>query len=274
MRHTIFSKNDSQLLRINDIGYAKTTDVTRFGPGQRDVYLIHYVISGKGCFNGNPVSAGQGFLITPGMLEEYYPDAADPWEFLWVISDDSKMDELLPYCHADVYTNIFNYEFVHIVRAVADTLIINTNARYHSLEVLEIFLSIFKHHLKENDLLEKKSYSDIYIEAAVNYINTNIYNPISVTELTGFLGVSQPYLYKIFKSRLGKSPKQYISDRKILRAKELLRETDLTVTQIAASVGFSDVLCFSKFFSHQTGVSPQKYRLNQTKGIKPGPLRG
>lgn len=261
MRYTVFSRGAGPLLHINDIGYARDTSVTCFGPGRRDVYLIHYVISGRGVFNENPVGAGQGFIITPGMLEEYHADEDEPWEFVWIISDDKRLDELLPYCNADPVTNIFDYDFVSVIRASADMLVTNRNARLHPVEMLDIFLGIFKNHVSGSALREKRSNADVYIDAAVDYVDNNIFRQISVTELSGFLGVSQPYLYKIFREKLGRSPKQYITLRKLMRAQELLRETELTVTQIAASVGFGDVLCFSKFFAHQTALSPQNYRL-------------
>ena len=52
-----------------------------------------------------------------------------------------------------------------------------------------------------------------------------------------------------------------MNDYKIEQAKQLLKKTDITVTQVANSVGFSDVLSFSRFFTSKMGVSPQKYRL-------------
>ena len=81
MRYVIWGEGTCPLLNISAIGYAKSPQVTRFGPGQRNDYIVHYVLSGKGYFNGNSVTAGHGFLITPGMLEDYYPDEKDPWEF-------------------------------------------------------------------------------------------------------------------------------------------------------------------------------------------------
>ena len=261
MRYTILSEGTCPLLNITTIGFAKSTRVTRYGPGRRNLYIIHYVLSGKGYFNGNTVSAGQGFLITPGLPEEYYPDQSDPWEFLWVISDDKKMADIFSYYHADQKTNIFNYSFVDTVNSVRDMLITNTNRVYNPFEILEIFLDMFKYHLKDSDSFIKKNNVDIYIDAALNYIKSNISNRITVTELTEIIGVSQPYLFRIFKDRFSKSPKQYIDDSKLTYAKKLLKETDMTVTQVAISVGFSDVLSFSKVFSTKTGVSPQNYRL-------------
>ena len=260
MRYVIFAEGTCPLLNISAIGYAKNKEVTRFGPGQRNDYIIHYVLSGKGYFNGNCVTAGHGFLITPGMLEEYYPDEKEPWEFLWVTSKDAKMGQLYDYYHAEEGTHIFQYQDPQTLRRMADRLVLERNATVSSLEALELFLGIFKQHGDDRKERQTKSAADVYAEAAVNYINNNLYNAITVKELTEIIGISQPYLFKIFTEKFGKSPKQYISDRKIVYAQKLLRETDLTVTQIAASVGFGDVLAFSKFFTAHVGVAPRKYR--------------
>ncbi len=260
MRYHIISDGDCYLLNIYSIGYSKNSDVTRFGPGRRNQYIIHYVISGKGYFNGNSVSAGQGFLITPGMEEYYYPDKNHPWEFLWVISNDNKIAALFEQFNADKNTNIFHYNYIYAVKELSTLLIRKNNSMYNSFEMLEIFLKIFKHHQKENSPYVNKTNPQVYTEAAEKYIQSNIHSPITVAELTKFLGVSQPYLYKIFKERFLKSPKQYIVEEKIARAQKLLKETDMSVTYIANSVGFQDVLSFSKCFSLKIGLSPQNYR--------------
>ena len=79
MRYEIFS-NSNTPFKINSIGFSADINVTKFGPIQRNLYIVHYVTKGKGYFNGNVVNAGQGFLIYPLMMEEYFPDKDDPWE--------------------------------------------------------------------------------------------------------------------------------------------------------------------------------------------------
>lgn len=261
MRYSIFSNAHCPLLNISSIGYSSDTSVTRFGPGVRDSYIIHFVISGKGYFNGKSVSGGQGFLITPGMNECYYPDKNEPWEFLWVISDDNKMSDLFEYFNADINTNIFRYDYAWAVKELSSFLVTNNNAIYDAFEMLEIFIKIFKYRQKEILSNTSKTNAKVYIEAAEKYIISNIHRPITVSELTGFLGVSQPYLFKIFKERFLKSPKQFILEQKLLRARKLLKETDMSVTNIANSVGFQDVLSFSKCFRSKIGISPQNYRM-------------
>ena len=107
----------------------------------------------------------------------------------------------------------------------------------------------------------------MYLEFCVDFIETNIHKKITVEELSALVGVSQPYLYKIFKNKFNMSIKEYITYYKINRAKKLLIETNMLITEIANSVGYSDVLAFSKAFSSKEKVSPQKYRLIAIKTL-------
>lgn len=260
MRYSVLSRSGCSILNISNIGYAADPSVTRFGPGARNFYIIHYVISGSGFFNGRRVSPGQGFLITPGMQEYYFPDEQDPWEFLWIVSDDSAMDKLFPLFLFDEHTGIFQYDYAYAVKELSTFLIANNHAMYDGFEMLELFLKIFKHQQKGTVPAASKSNATVYVEATEQYIHSNIHRPITVTELTAFLGVSQPYLFKIFRDRFQKSPKQYMLEQKLLYAQRLLKETSMSVSYIANSVGFTDVLSFSRYFRGKTGLSPQKYR--------------
>ena len=123
MRYEIFSDNNISPLKINTIGFSGDTDVTRFGPARRDLYIVHYVTKGKGYYNGNPVTEGQGFLVYPGMSEEYKPDTNDPWEYLWIISSDDAMKEMFTRYNADSDTLIFNYDSIPIVRKIGNIII-------------------------------------------------------------------------------------------------------------------------------------------------------
>ena len=86
IRYHLIATDSIKIPHISAIGYAKNPDITRFGPSSRNQYIIHYVLSGEGYFNGGRLGKGEGFLITPKMSEQYYPDKKDPWSFIWVIS--------------------------------------------------------------------------------------------------------------------------------------------------------------------------------------------
>lgn len=262
MRYNIFSPSDSDILNITTFGYSKNPKTTLFGPGQRNQYIIHYVISGKGFFNSNPVSAGQGFLITPEMCEHYYPDIKNPWSFLWLISEDCKMKSVFEKFNADPDTNIFEYNNIQVIDNIKDFIITNHNNIFTSSELLEIFLHILNRQqtgAKNNDNGAEKL-ADIYYNYAVNYIKSNLFRPLFVKEITDALGITQPYLYNIFMKKCGASPKKYISLCKLSESKRLLAETDLKTNEIAGSVGYENVLDFYKFFKKMSGYTPGQYK--------------
>lgn len=262
MLYLLFSDGSPAPLRVSEIGFARDCRVTRFGPGRRATYIVHYVLDGRGFYNSRPVFAGQGFLIRPGQLTDYAPDEADPWSFLWIQSADDGMGEIFERYDADPNSLIFEYgrEQADSFRRVSEYVIQNTDAILDSLKILEIYLHLLNLGGQKETVLPIRPNADVYLEHAVNYIEANIDQPVSVGDLTRLLGISQAYLYRIFSDQFRMSPKQYILLRKIGQAKQMLAETDMSVTQIAHSVGYADVLAFSRLFARKEGHSPRQFR--------------
>jgi len=205
------------------------------------------------------VREGEGFLITPNMPEEYYPDENSPWSFVWIISYDPNMEYFFKNHNADEISGIFRFHNGYVLREIAKELVSTSNMSATSTRLSEIFLHIFNS-CAESLLAKKSSLAKEYFDFSVNYVKANLHTRITVSELCKVLGITQPYLYRIFKGEVGCSPKQYISNLKIDMAKKYLSETELSVSRIAECVGFGSVLDFSKFFSQRVGVSPSVYR--------------
>ena len=99
-----------------------------------------------------------------------------------------------------------------------------------------------------------------YVETAKAYILRNIDISVKITDIASFIGISDRYLYNLFVKYEGISPKQYMNNVKLERAKKLLSDPEMTITEIAEAMGFTDVLCFSHFFSDHTGTSPSQFK--------------
>ena len=259
MRTELVSTDSIQIPKIFSIGYSDDPLVTKYGPSRRNQYIIHYVLSGKGYFNGNKVKAGQGFLITPGMDEEYHSDKNDPWLFLWVISEDSSMAHYFDRHGADSRSGIFNFHNMYVLENAVQSLREKGTSPVSSAFLTELFLRVFNSSVVGGDWNEVQG-TNRYINFSVGFIKSNIHLPITVTELCSVVGVSQPYLYKAFMEHVGSSPKKYIATCKLSEAKRLLLETRLRISEVAMAVGFEDALAFSKFFSKNMGVSPTAFR--------------
>lgn len=260
LRYHFFTRDPIIIPALYSIGCAYDTSVTRYGPSRRNQYLIHYVISGRGTFNGVELGEGEGFITTPGMPEHYYPSEDDPWTYLWIISYDKALEQIIEMHKADPKTNIFKFRNVHVVEQIARRLFASEDGfAFSNSEITEMYLTIF------NNCVYSKSGKEMtnaraYIDFTVKYVCANLCLPISVKDICKRLGVSQPYLYKIFQKEIGCSPKQYICERRLDEAKRMLADSDYSISEIALSVGYPDVLAFSKFFSARTSLSPTEFR--------------
>lgn len=102
----------------------------------------------------------------------------------------------------------------------------------------------------------------LILNKATSYIAANIHEPLRVSQVSHVCSVSESYLYKIFSAALGMSPKEYISGCKAEYAANLLKGKNMTVTQIARELGFSNPNHFSNAFYKIMGVRPSEYRKN------------
>ena len=94
----------------------------------------------------------------------------------------------------------------------------------------------------------------------INYIETHISdNNISNEMLAQKMNISEVYLRKLFLSNLGSTPKQYILELRIKKAKKLLVDSNYTVTKISEKCGFSSPYHFCRAFKDKTGMTPTEY---------------
>lgn len=94
----------------------------------------------------------------------------------------------------------------------------------------------------------------------IDYIEASLDSNLSLEAMGAEVGISPLYLARAFKAALGQSPHQYVIARRLERAKELLRNTDMPVVDVALTVGFSSQSHLSHWFVRQVGVSPASYR--------------
>ena len=106
----------------------------------------------------------------------------------------------------------------------------------------------------------KKSLDSSHIKASLSYIEENLKNPeLSNDMLAEMLGISEVYFRRLFAASFGVTPKQYILDLRIKKAKLLLRDTPLSVTEVAEECGFSSLYHFCRAFKSRTNLTPSEY---------------
>jgi AraC family transcriptional regulator len=98
----------------------------------------------------------------------------------------------------------------------------------------------------------------------LDYIQECLHQDIKLADLASLLDMSPFHFSHLFKQSIGTSPHQYLLQQRIERTKQLLKQTDQSIMDIALLCGFNSHSHLSKQFRQQTGITPSAYRANQT----------
>ncbi len=96
----------------------------------------------------------------------------------------------------------------------------------------------------------------------LEYIHESLDQDVKLADLAALLGMSQFHFSHLFKQSIGTAPYQYLLQQRIERAKQLLKQTDQSIMDIALTCGFNSHSHLSKQFRQLTGITPTAYRAN------------
>ena len=102
--------------------------------------------------------------------------------------------------------------------------------------------------------------SDYYIKEAINYIEQNFQNNITIEDIAKVCGINRSYFGKIFRRSTGRSPQEFLMNYRMIKAAELLKLTSLSIADIGSAVGYENQLHFSRAFKKKYGVPPREWR--------------
>ena len=128
---------------------------------------------------------------------------------------------------------------------------------------LYLFISALMRETSESKPHSTSSSSQ-YVLNAIKYIQFNYSHDISIDDVAKSVGVSRSHLYRVFMLNVGQSPIDYLTEYRINEACKLLRAGNLSIAEVAISVGFFDQFYFSRVFKRAKGVPPSKYMATQT----------
>lgn len=126
-------------------------------------------------------------------------------------------------------------------------------------KLMELF-SYFIMNIDVDEITFKNLSSIEKLTKILTYIDAHIERNITIHELAEIAYMHPNYFIRLFKQQIGVPPIQYITRKKITKAKELLRSTQRSVGEIAHDLGFSDLYYFSKQFKKNVGLSPSEFR--------------
>ncbi|MGO4372736.1 AraC family transcriptional regulator [Paenibacillus sp. 2TAB19] len=244
------------------------------GPAVHDHYLIHVVLAGEGVFETLGESyvckAGDVFIIFPDILVRYEADKVNPWQYMWVAFTGDIADASLSAIGITpdraVIRDCSLQAMKKLFRSVRSSIERESFASLGNMEASG-WLRLILHEIaskgegaaehSESAAGQSRSYRQV--DQAIRLLTLQYGQPLSIESLAHQLGYHRAHLNKLFKEATGLSPMQYLFKVRMKKAEELLGG-DLTIAQIASSVGYNDPLFFTKQFRKWSGRTPTDYR--------------
>ena len=227
-------------------------------------YVFEYVISGTGHieYGGEviDVRAGTFYYIKKGADVVYYADADDPYEKIWMNLDGILVDRLTDlFMMGEVCTEEVNVMrlFLEIHDRLEHMTPANVPETYRQISCL---LYELLSEVRRTEFFPDTEDKNTLDERIRTYLDSNLYNDISLDLMSEHFGITKMHIIRVFKKKFGITPMQYLIDRKISVAKNLLSGTVMPIKEIASLLRYSNTQHFSSSFKAATGVTPGKYR--------------
>jgi len=100
----------------------------------------------------------------------------------------------------------------------------------------------------------------VHLRRARDHVDRNYAEPLDLEAMARAAGLSKYHFHRLFAATYGVTPAAYVSQRRVERAQDLLRATNLTVTEVCHAVGFTSLGSFSSRFKEIVGETPREFQ--------------
>ncbi|OAB48439.1 hypothetical protein PBAT_02065 [Paenibacillus antarcticus] len=239
------------------------------GPKQIEHYGLHFIVSGRIRleYEGEAVDLQKGdlFCLMPNLTYRYYVLSVERLKMIWLTLNGPQTPLLLAGCglsKAKPYSrNHMDLAVRSMLNKIEDSL---WERKVHVLSRNSMLLKLFV-------LLECEvggggdlnyGHKENWVNEAVEFFQFHYTEQLSIERVARMIGVHRSHFTLTFTQRIGMSPQQYVQRLRMDRAKKLLYDQSLMVSEISLTVGYPDLYSFSRAFKKHTGCSPSEYRLN------------
>ena len=232
-------------------------------PANYDMFVIEYVISGKGHIKCNghkyTVSAGQMYIIHNYTVHEYWSDEKDPYKKVFINVSGAFITHLMetfnlvgPITIRDVDLSSYFYKIKDILQDEHDI-----EALSHVL--LEMFFRI-------SESSQRQPQKDLSLADKIrNELDKNITANVCVNNIASIFNITPVYANRVYKAKYGQTIKQYVSEMALKKAAYWLKNSDFSVGEISDMLGYCNDNYFSGLFKKAYGISPKQYQMKHSQ---------
>jgi AraC-like DNA-binding protein len=242
--------------------------------GKRRHPILHFVLAGKGSFQGPhgvaALESGQIFYMAAGEAYEYRADPATPWMYLWIELRGRQVVEWMARAGLDPAKPLWKGngfpEIMEHAKPIWQCLVQRRSDR-------DLLADALLHRLLVSltvggGVLRRSSRSPRQgspVPRVLDFIHQHVGHPIRIGRLAELVGLHRSQLAARFRRETGKSIRDYLLRHRMDEACRLLHETNLTVREVADSVGYPSYVAFAIRFKAMVQMSPLHWRARQRR---------
>ncbi len=258
--------NDIIRLSVNDLMgkniHIKTAeDFSDIGLHWHSYYELIYFFEGEviSIINGieKPLKKGTLYMLTPIDLHHTFKkDKKTQIKYINISFTENIIDEKLRKdMNGAYYIPSVNNKTLALIELLSQPKVTDAETQH-------LINALLYNVTQEKFKLDKTAgtLTDKNIHKAIRYISENFNKDINLKTISGFLHITPSYFSYLFSKTCGCTFKEYLTDYRISYAKELLKSTDKSVTDICYLCGFSNLPNFLRVFKKQVGKTPSAYK--------------
>lgn len=252
------------LFYLQEIGELESLKQHKTHRKSLDSFLLVVITKGSGTFhyNNKNYHVHQNDIVFIDCKKPYYhiTDKLNPWRLQWVHFNGSNVSTYFEYFYnksqSIVLRNHSSENALTLLKSMYEL------ADDRSIEMEFKLSHLISSLLTEIIIKEEKNEDSAFvkIKKVKEHIDINFKSKITLDSLSKEFYISKYYMSREFKSKYGITINNYISNKKISLAKELLRFSDMTIQEIGNRISITDNSYFNKVFKKIEGVSPSAFR--------------
>ena len=231
-------------------------------------FALLYISSGRGTFESKPnfsadIEAGHVFLLFPGVWHRYAPAQETGWYEHWIGFDGEIARRWLRHKFISAKSPVIKINAEDTVLATFNRVMQSIRANRPALQQIlagatDNLMGLVYSAQQAQPAAGAQNAN--VIESAIARIQNEFERDLNMKLLAQELRVSYSWFRHTFTAHTGLSPHQYLLELRLVRARNLLAETEFSIKEIAMQTGFEDELYFSRLFRQKLNLTPSQWR--------------
>jgi AraC-like DNA-binding protein len=243
-----------------------------------DLCEIIYICEGEGTFiiNNKSYTAAKGdvLIYNSGIIHEEYSNPKNPLKTIFCGISNMAIDQLPELCiiPLDLEPVIRKNEYSHQIEIYFSHIFEESSLKADGFEIicqglLTSSIALIYRVVKMQNIKSETTESNTLANRIKEFIDKNYKKNIKLEDIADELYINKYYLSHVFKEHMQISPINYLINRRIGEAKNLLVSTELKIGEIARIMGYDNTNYFTLLFKKMTGETPKQFKENHKKNL-------